>query len=389
MHRTNLTCDPVLIQKNKQNSDVNRTNSGLERCNHADGDRDQRENSCICLRLMGVVPALCSCNEEVSKMDNDNIIKRIHDIGILPVIDSVDPDNAVRVAQSICIGGLPVAEISYRVAAIHNMIIDMKRTCPGMLIGVGGIFSGEQVDTALEAGADFITTLGLHPDIVRYCQSKNVPVIPEVSDASDIEAAVSMGLDAVKFYLSENSGGISRIKALSAAHGKIKFIPAGGITENDISGYLNESCVLACCGSWMIDENAIAEKNFEKITELTGRTVNSMLGLTIKHIGINEENGDGAALAGQFAGIFSGKVRETYKGWFGSEYVEIMSKKFTKGRHGHIGIGVNDPDRARRYYEALGYLFDDSTAGYDENGNLEIIYFSGEIGGFALHIVKK
>ena len=322
-------------------------------------------------------------------MDNDNIIRRIHDIGILPVIDPVDPDNAVRVAKSICNGGLPAAEVSYRNNAIQNMMIDMKRACPGMLIGAGNIFSGEQIDSALEAGADFITTSALHPDIVRYCQSMDVPVIPGVSDASDIEEAMAMGFDTVKFFLSENSGGISRIKALSAAYGKIKFIPAGEITENDISGYLNEPCVLACCGSWMIDENAIAEKNFEKITELTGRTVNTMLGLTIKHIGINEENGDGAALAGQFAGIFSGKVRETYKGWFGSEYVEIMSKKFTKGRHGHIGIGVNDPDRARRYDEALGYSFDDSTAGYDENGDLEIVYFSGEVGGFALHIVKK
>lgn len=389
MHHLNLTCDPVRIQKNKQNSDVNRTNSGLKRCNHADGDWDQRENSCICLRLMGVVPALCSCNEEVSKMDNDNIIKRIYDIGILPVIDSVDPDNAVRVAKSICKGGLPVTEVSYRNDAVQNTMIEMKRACPGMLIGAGNIFSGEQIDSVLGAGADFITTLGLHPDLVRYCQSRNIPVIPGVSDESEIDAAISMELDTVKFFLSENSGGIRKIKALSAAYGKIKFIPAGGITENDISGYLNEPCVLACCGSWMIDENAIAEKNFEKITELTGRTVNSMLGLTIKHIGINEENGDGASLAGQFAGIFGGRVRETFKGWFGSEYVEVMSKKFTKGRRGHIGIGVNDPDRARRYYEAQGYSFDDSTAGYDENGDLEIIYFSGEIGGFALHIVKK
>ena len=322
-------------------------------------------------------------------MDNDNIIKRIHDIGILPVIDLADSDNAVRVAQSICIGGLPIAEIAYSTDAIQKMMSDLKRTCPGMLIGAGGIFSCEHIDSAQKAGADFITTLEFDPDIIGYCQSRNIPVIPAVSDETEIEAAMSMGLNTVKLLLSENSGGISRIKALSVAYDNVKFIPAGRITENDISGYLDEPCVLACCGSWMIDENAIAEKNFEKIAELTGRTVNNMLGLTIKHIGINEENGDGAALAGQFAGIFSGKVRETFKGWFGSEYVEIMSNKFTKGRHGHIGIGVNAPDRARRYYEALGYSFDDSTAGFDENGDLEIIYFSGEIGGFALHIVKK
>ena len=319
----------------------------------------------------------------------DNIIKRIHDIGILPVIDLADPDNALRTAKSICAGGLPIAEIPNRTDAIQNVIINIKRACPGMLIGAGSIFSVEQIDPVLEAGADFISTKELHPDIVRYCQSMNVPVIPEVYDASGIEEAVSLGLDTVKFYLAGNSGGIQKIKALSASYEEIKFIPVGDITENDISVYLNEPCVPACCGSWMIDENAIAEKNFEEITKLAGRTVNTMLGLTIKHIGVNEENEDGAALADQFAGIFGGKVRKTFKGWFGSEYVEIMSKKFKTGRHGHIGIGVNDPGRARRYYEALGYSFDDSTAGYDENGDLEIVYFSNEVGGFALHIVKK
>ena len=319
----------------------------------------------------------------------DNIIRLIKNIGIVPAIKPVSVENTVRIVKALCNGGLPIAEIAYSTDAAHQVLTDVKKTCPEMLIGAGNISSVEQIDPAREAGADFITTPRFDQDIVRYCQSSNISVIPGVSNEREIEAAMSMGLDTVKFFLSEKSGGISRIKALSAAYGKIKFIPAGEITENDFNGYLNEPYVLACCGSWMIDEKAIAEKNFEKITELTGHTVNTMLGLTIKHIGVNEENGNGKALAGQFAGIFSGKVRETYKGWFGSEYVEIMSDKFKTGTHGHIGIGVNDPDRARRYYEAMGYEFNESTAGYDEKGVLEIVYFSGEVGGFSVHIVKK
>lgn len=318
-----------------------------------------------------------------------NIIRKIHDIGIVPVIDSANVENAVRIAKALCDGGLPLAEITYSSDAVRQVLTDIKRTCPEMLIGAGNISSVEQIDPVLEAGSGFVTTAGFDPDIVRYYQSRNVHVIPGVSDAGGIEAAMSMGLDTVKFFTDENSGGIGRIKDLSAAFGNIKFIPAGVITENDLCGYLNEPCVPACCGSWMIDEMAVADKNFEKIEELARRSVNTMLGLTLKHIGVNEENGNGAALAAQFAGIFAGKVRETYKGWFGSENVEVMSKKFITGRHGHIGIGVNDPGRARRYYEALGFSFDENTAGYDGNGDLEIIYFSGEIGGFAVHIVKK
>ncbi len=319
----------------------------------------------------------------------DKVITRIHDIGIVPVITSNNIENAARIAKALYVGGLSVAEAEYRTGMAHDSLIEMKKACPKMLIGAGDIMTIGQVDSALDAGADFITASGFDSDIVRYCQSKNIPVIPGVSNAGNIEAAMSLDLDALKFIPSEKDGGIRSIKALSAAFGNIKFIAAGGITENNISEYLNEPCVLACCGSWMIDEKAVADKNFEKIEELARYAVNTMLGLTIKHIGINESDGDGAALANQFAGIFAGKVRDTYKGWFGSEYVEIMSKKFITGKHGHIGIGVNDPDRAKRYYEALGYSFNESTAGYDDNGNLEIVYFSDEIGGFALHIVKK
>ena len=139
----------------------------------------------------------------------------------------------------------------------------------------------------------------------------------------------------------------------------------------------------------MIDEEAISANDYEKIEEQTRSSVNVMLGFSIKHIGINAEDEDGAELANKFAKLFGGKVRVITKGWYGSEFVEIMSQKYKTGKNGHIGISVNNPDRARKYYEALGYSFDESTAMFDENGNLQFIYLNDELGGFALHILKN
>lgn len=319
----------------------------------------------------------------------DNVYKRIHDIGIIPVTGVIYAEDAGKLAKSLCDGGLPVAEVTYGTEAAHDAVIEIKKACPDMLIGAGPILTVEQVDSALHAGAGFITTPIPDPDIVRYCQSRNIPVIPGFTHAGEIEAAMSMGLDTLIFSPAKGPDGLKTIKALSETYGTIKFLASGGLTLNDISEYLKEPCISACAGNWMIDEKAIKEKNFGMIEELTGCAVKTMLGITIKHIGINDENEEGADLAYKFAGIFRGKVRESVKGWFGSEFAEIMSSKFRTGTHGHIGIGVNDPDRARCYYEALGYSFDENTAGYFENGDLEIIYFSGEFGGFALHIVKK
>ena len=323
------------------------------------------------------------------KKTMNDIAKRIHDIGIVPVIALDDVNDAVPLAKALCNGGLPVAEVTFRTSAAHDAMIEMKKACPQMLIGAGTVLTKEQVDSAIEAGAEFIVAPGLNPEIVRYCQERNIPCIPGTANASNIEEAMSLGLDVVKFFPAENLGGIKMIKALSAPYRNMKFMPTGGIKENNVNDYLNESCILACGGTWMIDKKAMAEKDFGKIEELTRGAVNAMLGLSITHVGVNEENGNGNDIANEFAKIFGGKVRETSKGWFGSERVEIMGENFKKGRFGHIGIAVNNCDRARRYYEALGYEFDESSAAYDKSGNLTLIYFKNEVGGFALHIVKK
>jgi len=318
----------------------------------------------------------------------NDICKKIHDIGIVPVIALDKVEDAAPLARALCNGGLPVAEVTYRTEAAHDAMIEMRKACPEMIIGAGTVTSREQVDSALDAGAEFIVSPGINADTVEYCIEKGVPILPGTSCASDLEIALHYGLDVVKFFPAEQLGGLKMIKALAAPYNKLKFMPTGGIKENNVNDYLNDPVILACGGTWMIDKKAIAEKNFDRIEELTRNAVNTMLGIRIKHIGVNEENGNGLELAKQFATFFNGNIRETSKGWFGSELVEIMQEEKKKGRYGHIGVQVNNVDRARRYYETKGYHFDEASASYDERGDLKFIYFVEEIGGFAIHLTK-
>ena len=318
----------------------------------------------------------------------NDICKKIHDIGIVPVIALDRVEDAAPLARALCKGGLPVAEVTYRTAAAHDAMIEMKKACPDMIVGAGTVLNREQVDSAIDAGAEFIVSPGTNEDTIRYCKEKNIPILPGTANAADLEIAMANGLEVVKFFPAEPLGGLKMIKALAAPYNKLKFMPTGGIKEANVNDYLNDPVILACGGTWMIDKKAIEAGDFDKIEALTRGAVKTMLGVHIKHVAVNEEDGNGAKLAEQFARLFGGEVRETSKGWFGSDFVEIMSAAKAKGRHGHIGIAVNNVDRAKRYYESLGYEFDEESATYDDKGNMKFIYFKDEVGGFGIHLTK-
>lgn len=318
-----------------------------------------------------------------------DLMKRIRSIGIVPVIALEEVEDAAPLAKALCDGGLPIAEVTYRTACAHDAMIEMKKACPQMLVGAGTVLTKEQVDSALDAGAEFIVSPGLNPEIVKYCQLKGVPILPGCANASDIESALSLGLEVVKFFPAESLGGLPMIKALAAPYTKMKFMPTGGVNAKNIKDYLAFNKIVACGGTWMVDATAMKAKDFDKITTLTREAVQTMLGLTIKHIGINCSNNDGMDVATKFATLFGGAVTETSKGFFGSSLIEVLNESNHLGTHGHIAMGCQDSERAMHYFENLGFTFDESTIAYDANGNIKFVYFNEEIGGFRIHLINN
>ena len=171
-------------------------------------------------------------------MEMQELLKKVEELKIVPVVVLEDAKDALPLGQALIDGGLPVAEVTFRTAAAEESIRIMAKEFPEMLVGAGTVLTTEQVDRAVNAGAKFIVSPGLNPEVVKYCVNKGIPVTPGTSNPSDVEMAISLGLDVVKFFPAEAAGGINMIKAMAAPYTQMKFMPTGGINAKNINSYL-------------------------------------------------------------------------------------------------------------------------------------------------------
>lgn len=197
------------------------------------------------------------------------VIEKFSEIGIIPVVVLGDSKDAKPLANALIEGGLPCAEVTFRTDAAEESIRIISKEFPQMLVGAGTVLTTEQVDRAVDAGAKFIVSPGLNPKVVAYCVDKGIPITPGTCTPSDIETALEFNLDVVKFFPAEPAGGLKFIKAIAAPYTSVKFMPTGGINENNVRDYLKYDRIIACGGSWMVKGDFIKEGNFEKIRELT------------------------------------------------------------------------------------------------------------------------
>ncbi len=195
----------------------------------------------------------------------NKILKQIEETGIVPVVVLNDAKDAEPLAQALCDGGLPCAEVTFRTDAAEESIGIMTEKFPDMLIGAGTVLTTEQVDRAVAAGAEFIVSPGLNPKVVKYCVDKGILIIPGCANPSDVEQAIEYGLEAVKFFPAEQAGGLAYIKAIAAPYVSMKFMPTGGINPDNVKAYLAYDRILACGGSWMVKSGFINAGEFDKI----------------------------------------------------------------------------------------------------------------------------
>ena len=309
--------------------------------------------------------------------------------GLVPVIAINDAEDAVPLCRALAEGGLPVAEITFRTAAAEEAIRRVHEALPDVLLCAGTVLTTDQVDRAVNAGAAAIVSPGLNPVVVKHCIDKGVPVCPGTSNPSDIEAALSFGLKTVKVFPAEAIGGIKLIKSMAAPYGDMRFMPTGGINENNMLDYLSFPKILCCGGSWMVPKDAVENKDWARITELTRSAVNKMLGLEMRHVGVNSGSPEKALEdAKMFAGLLGWEIRDGSSSAFVGTGLELMKKPF-RGTHGHIAIATNFIARAKWHLEQRGFRFvDESEASY-KNGKMMAIYLKDEIAGFAVHLLQK
>ncbi|MBP5249810.1 MAG: bifunctional 4-hydroxy-2-oxoglutarate aldolase/2-dehydro-3-deoxy-phosphogluconate aldolase [Lachnospiraceae bacterium] len=316
------------------------------------------------------------------------IIEQFSKLGIIPVVVLNDAKDAAPLAKALCEGGLPVAEVTFRTDAAEESIRIMSKEFPEMLVGAGTVLTTEQVDRAVNAGAKFIVSPGLNPKVVRYCQEKGVPITPGTSSPTDIEAALELGLDVVKFFPAEQSGGIAKIKAMAAPYTNVRFMPTGGVNAANLKDYLDFPKIVACGGSWMVKGDLIKEGNFDEIKRLTREAVRTMLGFELKHVGINCENEEQALkTAKMFEQFFGFESKIGNSSIFASPAIEL-NKTPGPGTHGHLAIGTNYIERAIYHMEMQGFEFDKDSAIY-KNDKMVRIYLKDDFAGFRIHLLQK
>ncbi len=200
------------------------------------------------------------------------LLERIGAARLVPVVVLDDAAQAAPLAEALVAGGLPVAEVTFRTAAAVESIAAMSAR-GDMLVGAGTVLTPEQVDAAVDAGASYIVSPGFSEAVVRRCAERGVLALPGTVTATEVQAALAAGLQAVKFFPAQTSGGAPAIKALAGPFGDLKFVPTGGIGPKNLAEYTAIPAVLAVGGSWMVPRDAIAAGDFERVTTLTTEAV--------------------------------------------------------------------------------------------------------------------
>ena len=317
------------------------------------------------------------------------IMERVYEIGIIPVIAFNSVDEAVPLCKALVAGGLPAAEVTFRTACAEDCIKKIHDEVPEMLLGAGTVLTTEQADRAMAAGASFIVSPGFDPNVTKHVIEKGGIMMPGTCSAGEMQQAMNLGCEGIKFFPAEANGGVAMLKNIGGALKTAKWMCTGGINAKNVNDYLAYDQIFAVGGTWMCKSDKIKAGAWDEITAMCKEAVDTMLGLELGHIGINcADEAEAVKTAEMLGALLSMAVKPGNSSIFvGNKEFEIM-KKPGRGTHGHIAVKCNNVDRAIFHLGQRGVKFDlDSKV--VKNGKTTAVYMADEIAGFAIHLVQK
>lgn len=315
------------------------------------------------------------------------ILDKINKVGFLPLIVLDNVSRAVPLGKALVEAGIPFAEVTFRTENAARIIKEMT-SVKGLYVGAGTVHTIEQAKIAYDNGATFIVTPGIKEDVVKWCQAHDLPIVPGCAVPSDVELALSLNLDTIKFFPAESYGGVNTLKALSGPFSEVKIIPTGGITEDNFGAYLSLPNVIAVGGSFITPSELVNEGKFSEIVILIHEIQKKMFNFNLGHIGINQTSEDSAiSAATQIANIFDLKTVNLNKSIYVEGGFEIL-KQAHHGNNGHICLTTATLERAYEYLSNKNVKFREDTRLCDKNGRLKSIFLEQEVGGFAFQLLE-
>ena len=317
-----------------------------------------------------------------------DVLSRLAAAGVVPVVVLDNAADAVPTAKAMVAGGIDVMEITFRTAAAADSIRAVAAEVPEMLVGAGTVLNLEQCKLAVECGAKFIVSPGYDEETVAWCVENGVAVTPGCVTPTEIMAALKHGLKVVKFFPANVYGGLNAIKALSGPFVGLKFIPTGGVNQQNLGEFVSNPSIHAVGGSWVCPKADIAAHNFDKITQLCAEARRGVMGFELAHVGINCESADESlAVCEELEKAFDFEVKTGNSSNFASTGVEVMKSMYL-GRNGHLAVRTNKIETAVAELEKRGFAVDMDTAKY-KGDRMIAVYLKNEIGGFAIHLLQK
>ncbi|MEU3327119.1 bifunctional 4-hydroxy-2-oxoglutarate aldolase/2-dehydro-3-deoxy-phosphogluconate aldolase [Streptomyces albus] len=187
---------------------------------------------------------------------------------VLPVVVLHDAEDAVPLARALVAGGLPAIEVTLRTPAAPAAIRAIADAVPEAVVGAGTVLSGDDVRTAVEAGARFLVSPGWTDTLLEAMRASGVPYLPGVSTASEVVALLERGVHEMKFFPAEAAGGTAYLKSLASPLPRARFCPTGGVSAANAASYLALPNVACVGGTWMLPADALAAKDWDRVRAL-------------------------------------------------------------------------------------------------------------------------
>ena len=202
-----------------------------------------------------------------------DIIASLEANRVVPLVQSDNPDTALKISEALLEGGLDVLEVVLRTDAALDCLEAIARKFPDAHVGAGTVLSAEQSREVVARGASFIVSPGLDPASVDVAREAGIPILPGVSTATELQQAWNLGLRTVKLFPASLVGGPKMAKALSSVFRDVRFMPTGGVNADNLRDYLAVPAVLACGGSWLTPADAVERGDFAAITSLAREAI--------------------------------------------------------------------------------------------------------------------
>jgi 2-dehydro-3-deoxyphosphogluconate aldolase / (4S)-4-hydroxy-2-oxoglutarate aldolase len=187
---------------------------------------------------------------------------------VVPVIVIKDLADAVPMAKALLAGGIKVLEVTLRTPQAMDAIRLLAQEVPDAIVGAGTVTTAAQLKQVVDAGAKFAISPGLTRELLQAGKDAAIPLIPGIASISELMEGTDLGYTHFKFFPAEAAGGVKTLKSIYGPFADIRFCPTGGINENNFLDYLALPNVKCVGGSWIVPDDAVASKDWNRITEL-------------------------------------------------------------------------------------------------------------------------